>query len=232
MSRIFSPEGFLWRALNTLTDIFALSVLFLVCCLPVVTAGAAVTALYDSVTRCVRYKEPAPCRRFLTTFKKELKTGIFSTLLWGALIAAFILARRLLFHAGAESDSAVLIGAVYYVFMLVPVGAFCWACAILSRFTFSFGALSLTALRFTFAKLPISVLLVLMSIEALELMINYIFPAFFLPAVLMLLWSLFVERVFTKLGAGLKKHTDIPEPEAVEPAPDEATLPETAPEEK
>lgn len=216
MRGLFRQEGFLWRALNTLTDIFALSALFLVCSLPVVTAGAALTALYDSAVRCVRYKEPAPYLRFFGTFKKELKTGIFSTLLWGVLIAGFVLARQLLYSVSGESSAAVLIGAVYYVFLLVPIGALCWAAAILSRFTFSFRDLSLTALRFTFAKLPVTVLLVIMSIEALELILNYIFPAFFLPAVLMLLWSLFIERVFKKLGAGLKKYTETPEPDSEE----------------
>lgn len=220
MSRLFAQEGFLWRALNTLTDIFVLSTLFLVCCIPVVTAGAALTALYDSVTRCVRFKEPAPYQRFWNTFRKELRTGMFTTLLWGALIAAFILARRFLFSAGEENRTAVVLAAVYYVFMLVPVGSLCWASAILSRFTFPFKELNMTALRFTFAKLPVSVLLVFMTIEALELMINYLFPAFFLPAVLMLLWSLFIERVFKKLGAGLKKYTDKPEPEPEETEPD------------
>ena len=219
--KIFAHEGFLWRALNTLTDIFALSTLFLLCCIPVVTAGAALTALYDSVIHCVRYKEPAPYQRFWNTFRKELKTGAFSTLLWGALIAAFVLARRLLFSVSGESNPAIVIGAVYYVVMLIPVGAFCWACAILSRFTFSFKELSLTALRFTFAKLPVSVLLVIMTIESLELILNYIFPAFFLPALLMLAWSLFTERIFKKLGAGLKKYADKPDPEpAEEPSSD------------
>ena len=224
MRGLFRQEGFLWRALNAITDIFALSGLFLVCSLPVVTAGASLTALYDSVTRCVRYKEPAPYQRFWNTFKKELKTGVLFTLLWGALIAAFVLARSLLSSVSAQSSAAVLIGAVYYVFMLVPVGAFCWSCAILSRFTYTFRELSLTALRFVFYKLPVTVLLVIMSIEALELILNHIFPAFFLPAVLMLLWSLFVERVFGKLGGGLKKYGAEPEPEKT-PGETEETLP-------
>ena len=213
MSRIFAQEGFLWRALNTLTDIFALSTLFLLCCIPVVTTGAALTALYDSVTHCVRYKEPAPYQRFWNTFKKELVPGLFTTLLWGVLIAAFLLTRSMLGAFNGTVPAAVVIRAVYYVAMLIPIGAFCWACAILSRFTFSFRDLSMTALRFTFAKLPVTVLLVIMTIEALQLITQYIFPAFFLPAVLMLLWSLFIERVFKKLGGGLTKYTEAPAPE-------------------
>lgn len=67
--RVFRYQGWLWRALNTLTDILALSVLWLLCSIPVLTLGAATTALYDSVVRCIRYKMPRPYERFFRTFK-------------------------------------------------------------------------------------------------------------------------------------------------------------------
>ena len=69
LGRVFRYQGGLWRALNTLTDIMALSVLWLLCSLPVLTLGAATTALYDSVVRCIRYKQPKPYARFFRTLK-------------------------------------------------------------------------------------------------------------------------------------------------------------------
>ena len=59
LGRVFRYQGGLWRVLNTLTDIMALSVLWLLCSLPVLTLGAATTALYDSVVRCSRSPTPA-----------------------------------------------------------------------------------------------------------------------------------------------------------------------------
>ena len=87
LGRVFRYQGGLWRALNTLTDIMALSVLWLLCSLPVLTLGAATTALYDSVVRCIRYKQPKPYARFFRTFKNELIPGILLTLMWGAAAA-------------------------------------------------------------------------------------------------------------------------------------------------
>ena len=85
--RVFRYQGWLWRALNTLTDILALSVLWLLCSIPVLTLGAATTALYDSVVRCIRYKMPRPYERFFRTFKNEIVPGALLTLLWGAVAA-------------------------------------------------------------------------------------------------------------------------------------------------
>ena len=72
LGRVFRYQGWLWRALNTLTDIMALSVLWLLLSLPVLTLGAATAALYDSVVRCIRYKQPRPYARFFRTFKTSL----------------------------------------------------------------------------------------------------------------------------------------------------------------
>ena len=57
----------------------ALSVLWLLCSLPVLTLGAATTALYDSVVRCIRYKQPKPPTPASSVlFKNELVPGILS----------------------------------------------------------------------------------------------------------------------------------------------------------
>lgn len=82
LGRVFRYQGWLWQALNTLTDILALSVLWLLCSIPVLTLGAATTALYDSVVRCIRYKQSGPYERFFRTFKNELVPGLLLTLLW------------------------------------------------------------------------------------------------------------------------------------------------------
>ena len=89
--------------------------------------------------------------------------------------------------------------------MLLPIGCACWVFPILSRFTYGFKDLNMTALRLAIAYLPQTVVLVLSTIEMVQLCVNFIFPSFFLPACLMLLWSLFTEPVFTKLGGGLGK---------------------------
>ena len=45
-------------------------------------------------------------------------------------------------------------------------------------------------------------------IGLLLLCINFIFPSFFIPACMMLLWSFLIEPVFAKLGGGLGEQSD------------------------
>ena len=178
LGRVFRYQGWLWRALNTLTDILALSVLWLLCSIPVLTLGAATTALYDSVVRCIRYKQSGPY---------EL---------------------ALLRQYSAEAPTAMAAGAAYYVALILPLGAACWVFPILSRCAMSFGALNKTALKLAAGHLPSTVVLVLMTAEIARLSVRWLFPLAFMPAVLMLLWSLFTEPAFKKHGAGIAAETE------------------------
>ena len=210
MSRLFSPDGLLWKILNSLTDIFAFSLIWLFCCLPIVTIGPATTALYDAVTHGIRYQETGPYRRFFRTFKADLKISIPTSLFWTAIIALGFLSLSYLQALGETNRAAAIASSAYYIIMLLPIGCACWVFPILSRFTYGFKDLNMTALRLAIAYLPQTVVLVLSTIEMVQLCVNFIFPSFFLPACLMLLWRLFTEPVFTKLGGGLGKK-DAPE---------------------
>ena len=216
MNRIFSPDGLLWKILNVITDVFALSLLWLFCCLPIITIGPATTALYDSVTHGIRYQETGPYSRFFRTFKADLKISIPTTLLWVFLVGLGFFSLSYLKALSAESRVAAISYAVYYILMLFPLGCACWVFPILSRFTYSFKDLNLTALRISIGYLPRTVIIVLLTVQLLQLCVNYIFPSFFVPACMMLLWGLFIEPVFTKLGGGLGKQASQEEEPAAE----------------
>ena len=205
MSRLFSPDGLLWKILNALTDIFALSLIWLFCCLPVITIGPATTALYDAVTHGIRYQETGPYARFFRTFKADLKISIPTTLFWIVLVGLGFFSLSYLKALSEGYRAAAIAYAVYYILMLFPLGCACWVFPILSRFTYGFKDLNLTALRLSIGYLPRTVVLVLMTVELVQICVNYIFPSFFVPACMMLLWGLFIEPVFAKLGGGLGK---------------------------
>ena len=53
---IFSPDGLYARVMNGFWNILVLSVLWMLCCLPVVTLGAASTAAYYAAAKVIRRK--------------------------------------------------------------------------------------------------------------------------------------------------------------------------------
>lgn len=205
LSKVFAYKGLVWRFLNLLTDVLCLSVLFLVCSIPVITLGASCTALYDTVVRCIRFGYPHPYRRFFEVWKKELKVTAFSTILWGAVAGIGVFLLFSLRQLGNFVDTAVAAAAGWYIVLVIPLGAAFWAFPILSRFTFDFKVLSITACKFALGHLPQTAIIVLIVIESVQLCINYLFPLLFMPAVMMLLLSLFIEPVFKKHGGEIKK---------------------------
>jgi len=73
-------------ALGKLSDGVFLNIMFCVCSLPLITIGAAFSALYDCTMSIVEDMEkPSMFRQFWTSFRKNLRQG---TVLWLILLAA------------------------------------------------------------------------------------------------------------------------------------------------
>lgn len=205
---IFRPYGLVWTMLNTVTDILGLSLLWLFCSLPVVTVGPATTALYDAAVHGIRYKEAGAYRRFLKTFRAELKTGIPVTLLWGAVLAGLGYVMAVLLVMAQQNSRFTVYAGVYFGISLLPLACACWSVAVLSRFTFSFWNLTKTALRMTLGQLPRSFCMAAATVGLLWFTLHYPIWTFAAPTCLVLVWSVFTEPVFTKLGGGLTVQQD------------------------
>ena len=79
MSRFFDMESPLFRGLSNLADIMILNVVFLICCLPVVTIGASLTAMSYVTLKMKDEEEGYIIRSFFRSFKLNFKQ---STLIW------------------------------------------------------------------------------------------------------------------------------------------------------
>lgn len=198
MKTFFNPDNWLWRGFGRLADYFILSSLWLVCCMPLVTAGTACIALYDTVAHCIRGNEGDMIKRFFRTFKRELLRGILLTVLWAAICCLLNVGYQLICQMSDESTGWTAYSVVYYVSLFVPLGIMCWLVSIESRFAYRFGALHRTAIIFTFAYLPQTLAVVALLVVVLNVVINFPFFVMFLPAAMAHLQSRFIEKVFVK----------------------------------
>lgn len=196
----FDPQKGIWPFFGKLADLLGLSLLWVVCSLPIVTMGAATTALYDSVSHCLRKGENGPMARFFSSFKKELMTSTVAHLLWGAVIAALV---AVVWHfrgqmAVFEGPAAVALEAVWFLVLLIPVGCWCWMFPLLSRFTFSPTGLISTGLRFTFAYLPRTLAVVIIFMAGLTFTLWLFIPIPIVPGLVALAWTYLMEPAFQK----------------------------------
>ncbi len=79
MNRLFGMDSRLMGALMKIGDLLCLSVLWLVCSLPIFTIGASSAALYAAVLHCLRRNEAGIWKHFRDAFRENFKR---STLAW------------------------------------------------------------------------------------------------------------------------------------------------------
>lgn len=91
MKSLFNLDNPLFRFFTRIFDIAQLNLLFLLCCIPIVTIGPAITALYYCLFKIVRKTDTSITAMFFHSFKVNLKQGIALTILWGIIICVLIL---------------------------------------------------------------------------------------------------------------------------------------------
>ena len=197
-NRFFDPESFAWKPFGVIADLLLLSLLWLGCSLPVFTVGAATTALYDAAVHSLRFKEQEIVSRFFRTFKAEFKLSTLALLLMGSVWLLCFLALRWFINSTGPSNAAFVAAVAGLFLLLLPTGVLCWAFPLLSRFGFDLKGLCLTSVKLSMARLPSTLILALSLAGSVWLSARYLLPALVLPALLMLFWSLFTERVFQR----------------------------------
>lgn len=85
MNRLFDIEGPLFTTLTRIADLFILNFLFIICCLPVFTIGASVSALYYVTMKMASDEDCYTVKGFFKAFKDNFKK---STIIW--FIDAFV----------------------------------------------------------------------------------------------------------------------------------------------
>lgn len=89
MGSIFSLDSPLMRGLGRIADMMILSVLWIVCSIPLVSIGASTTALYTMTLRMVRDEEGNLISGFLQAFKENFKQATAIHLIL-TVLAAFL----------------------------------------------------------------------------------------------------------------------------------------------
>jgi len=204
MKSIFSPDSKFGRIFFCVGNLIILSWLWLLCCIPIFTIGAASTALYDITRRLLDGTERKVVSDYFASFRSNFKQ---STLLWLIVfLVCAILAYSLGFYIFLNDDSTT--GKLIILITVVIVACFlCWihvVFAYLARFEDSIK----TAARNSFLMCilnPFSVLWIIAQAAAVVYLISIIPFITYLPTILSLVPGCYcalmvtpIERIFTK----------------------------------
>lgn len=200
MRALFDGERPFWKALSSGMDLIYLSILWLLCSIPVVTIGASSVALYDTVVHCLRREESGLLDHFFTAFRKELKNGILLWLpglvlivLWGCSVL-FVLST-------GDGLTPTLLLANGIVTGILLWGTLLWMFPAESRFTLSLGNCWRLAFKLALSNFPATFLLLAIGTASALACLTWLFPLLLLPGLCCLLNSLFMEKTFQSLAA-------------------------------
>ena len=85
---MFKFDGPVLRIMDMITNLLILNFLTLICCIPIVTAGAAFSALHYVMLKIVRGEESYIARNYFKAFKRNFKQ---STILWLIMLVVYAL---------------------------------------------------------------------------------------------------------------------------------------------
>ena len=96
MGSIFNLDSPLMQFFNRLTDLIILNIVCLICCLPVVTAGASLTALHYMTLKMVKGEEGYIIRGFFKSFRANFRQATVIWILFMAVTILFLIDIRIM----------------------------------------------------------------------------------------------------------------------------------------
>lgn len=186
--------------LNKLADLILLNVIWLICCIPIVTIGASTTAMYYVCIISIRNGDGYVVKRFFKSFKENFVQATVTWLI--ALVIDVILAIDLLFWykmgSGFSKIMFVLSAMVAMLIFFVEL----WVFPVMCKLQGNFSQTIVNAAKFAFGYLPqtmiiVCVTAVFVTVNILTVAMNAIslFVGF---AVLAYVQSFFYYHVFMK----------------------------------
>ena len=198
MGELFNLDNKFFQGINKIVDCVCLSFLWVLLCIPVVTAGAATTALYYTVNKVIRNNRSYIWKEFWHAFRTNFKQ---STLVWLILIFIYVIMGIDCYIMFQYAKAGVSYGSLYIVFAVLMLIVTMWANYLfpyMARFENTLKAVLKNCVIMALLNLGKSVVLLVLFLAAL--VVTYVFfPAIMiLPAVYMLLANFILEKVFVK----------------------------------
>ncbi len=209
MNNLFNLDGPVLQFINKIVYSVYLNILWFICCIPIVTAGASTTALFYVTLKMSKNEEGNITKAFFHSFKENLRQG---TVVWLILLAFGIILGidgYVLYHMRFENVFWTLCTAVFCVAAAAYAIILMYIFPLLARFDNTVAAMFKNALfigvRFLFCTVLMAVIYFAMLLVAVR---------FFTPIVIFgeglcaLLCSYLLSNVLKLCQERTEDHTD------------------------
>ena len=193
-----SYDGFLCQTLGKVTDCLCLSLLWIISCIPIVTVGAATTAMYYTIKKVVRYGITGILREYWHSFRLNFKQA---TMIWLILVLIYSLLAISCYGTYVLSLAKYIPKTMLLFLLLLLAVVPMWAIYLfpcLARFNNSTKQIMKNCAWFSVLNLPWTILLFAILLITIVAIVLIPIGLFLFPAGGMLISSYIMERVFRK----------------------------------
>lgn len=190
-----NSDSLIFRIGNKVFDVIAVSLLWFVCCIPVITAGASTTALYDTVFKNIRQNRGYCYKGFFKCFKENFKNTVPASIIFAILTVVSMWDISLALSGGSVISGYQI---TFFILWILAMTWAIWTFALTARFENNWKNTLKNGLLMFFAHLPVT--LGMAVIFALSAMLVWDIPVLIvvLPVGGMLLNSFMLEKVFKR----------------------------------
>lgn len=168
MGRFFSMDNKFFTFMNKVADLCILNIICLVCCIPIVTAGASITAMYYVTLKMVRNEEAYIVRSFFKSFKDNFKQATIINLIMIAVGAILYLDLNVV--KNMPGSAGQIFHVIFMAFVIIYYVLFLYVYPILARFYNTIRNTIKNALFMAIRHLPYTVVMVLIGLCPLLLL--------------------------------------------------------------
>lgn len=165
MIHLFNPENKFWNFIGKVCDACLMSILWALCSLPIITAGAATAAFYDFTMKQVHDEEGGIIKSFFSSFKANFRqaTVVWLIELAGLAFLAFdiIAAWNLYLNTGIPGLVVLSIVACVSIAFL---SSLLYVYPLLAVFDFPLGKILGNSFIMAVANLPVTITLLLITV--------------------------------------------------------------------
>lgn len=198
MNRLFDVDNGFFRFMGKVFDMIVLNLITLVMCIPIITIGPSLTALYYVALKIVRDEEGYAVKGFFKSFKQNFKQGVLLEIICAVCALLLYVDLRVTYNWMTQ-DSNYFIRLLFFALVglaLLAIVAVGYVFPILAKFENSTKKVLINSVMMSVRHLPYSILMVVITVGAGVLVYIYPIAIFFVIGAAAFLHSIILRKIW------------------------------------
>lgn len=209
MRNIFNPDNPVMTLITRIVSSVYLNILWFICCIPIVTAGASTTALFYVTLKMVKNEEGNLTSQFFRAFRENFKQSTMVWLIMLALGLVLLLDGYVLYHLRFENAFWTVLTAIFFLVLVAYAIIAMYIFPLMARFDNTVLAMFKNSIMLGMRFLLCTALMALIYFVMAYVVINIFTPAIiFGEGLCAFLCSYLLSNILQMCEEQTQKHTE------------------------